>query len=142
MPNILHEVTIEASPDKVYEAITTQDGASNWWTIHTKAEPKEGTVSEFGFYGGQVVFKMLVDTLEPARKVAWDVEQGAPDGSWADTRVTWDLTPVENGTKVLLAHRGFASEDGNYANVSYNWAWFLTSLKAYLETGTGTPNTN
>jgi hypothetical protein len=53
--------------------------------------------------------------------------------------VTWDLTPVEEGTKLLFGHRDYAMTEGSFASVSYNWAWFLTSLKQYIETGTGTP---
>ena len=64
--------------------------------------------------------------------------QGAPD--WTGTRVTWDLNPVDGGTKLLFGHRGFASADGSLPDTSYNWACYLTSLKAYLETGKGSPH--
>jgi uncharacterized protein YndB with AHSA1/START domain len=141
MPNILHEVTIEAPADKVYKALTEQAGLAAWWTHHTKAEPRVGSIAEFGFYGGQAVFKMKIDTLEPGSTVNWSVQGGGPP-DWANTRVTWDLSTEENGTKVLLGHRGFASEDGSFANTNYNWGWFLTSLKSYIETGKGTPNTD
>jgi uncharacterized protein YndB with AHSA1/START domain len=137
MFDILHEVTIEAPPGKVYQAITEQEGLAAWWTTHTTAQPKVGAVNEFGFEGGQMIFKMRVDKLEAGRSVQWTVVQGVPD--WGGTYVTWDLTPVENGTKLLFGHRNYASTEGSYANVNYNWGRFLTSLKAYLETGSGTP---
>ena len=140
MPDILHEVVIEAAPEKVYKALTEQDGLKAWWTKESKAEPKVGSVNEFKFMGGQHHFKMKVTDLESGRKVYWSAEQGAPD--WPGTRVTWDLTPVENGTKVLFGHRDYASYEGSFANVSYQWAWYLTSLKQYVETGKGNPHTN
>jgi uncharacterized protein YndB with AHSA1/START domain len=140
MADILHEVTIAAKPEAVYAALTEQAGLSAWWTTRAKAEARVGSVSEFGFEGGQMLFRMRVDQLEPGHKVYWTPEQGAPD--WGGTRVTWDLTAVEAGTKVLLGHRGYASTEGSFASVSYIWAWYLTSLKLYLESGKGTPNTN
>lgn len=137
MFDILHEVTIEASPDKVYQAITEEKGLAGWWTTHTTAQAKVGTISEFGFEGGNMIFKMKVDKLEPGHTVQWTPLQGAPD--WGGTVVTWDLTPVEKGTKLLFGHRNYASTEGPYASVNFNWGWFLASLKAYVETSKGMP---
>ena len=139
MPDILHEVTIEVAPEKVFKALTEQQALAGWWTTHTVAEPKVGSISEFSFMGGQFVIKMEVSRLDPAHKVAWMTKQGAPD--WSGTRVTWDLAPVDTGTKILFGHRDFASADGSLPSTSYNWANYLTSLKDYLEKGKGNPHT-
>lgn len=137
MPNILLEVTVESTPDNIYKAITEQKGLSSWWTTSSKAEAKEGTTSEFNFPGGFVI-KMKVDKLDSANhKVKWTAVQGAPD--WGGTYVTWELTPVDNGTKVVLGHHNYGSYDGSFGAVAYNWASFLTSLKQYVETGKGMP---
>ena len=138
MPDILLETTIAAPPDQVYRALTEQDELASWWTRSATAQPKVGTVSEFVFYEGQSTLKMEVTRLEPDQKVYWKPVQGAPD--WPGTRVTWDLTPAEGGTKVLLGHRDYASTEGSFASVTFNWAWYLISLQAYLETGQGKPN--
>jgi uncharacterized protein YndB with AHSA1/START domain len=140
MADILHEVTIDASPAKVYQALTEQSGLQGWWTEHTKAKAQTGTVSEFSFYGGMAVFKLSVDKLDPGSKVYWGVEQGPP--GWENTRITWDLSGDDGKTKLLFGHRGWASTEGMYASVSYNWAWYMTSLKQYIETGKGTPHTD
>lgn len=135
MPDILHEVTIKASPEKVYKALTEQSGLAAWWTRDVTAQPKVGTVSEFRF---DMTFKMKVDELDTGRKVYWTpVDGGPPD--WAGTRITWDLNSVDGGTRVLFGHRDYASTEGSFANVSYNWAGYLISLKHYLETGKGAP---
>ncbi|MEO8397650.1 MAG: SRPBCC domain-containing protein, partial [Chloroflexota bacterium] len=70
MPDILLEATINTAPDKVYAALTDQEAIRSWWTQQATAVPKVGTVSEFGFYGGQVLMKMEVAKLE-ANKVVW-----------------------------------------------------------------------
>lgn len=141
MPDVLLEVRIAAPPDEVYKAITEQEGLSRWWTPETTAQPTVGSVAEFAFTGGpggRFVVRMEVTTLEPGRKVYWTVKEGA--GEWAGTHVTWDLTPVDTGTSVRFGHRGYASTEGSFAGVGYNWAWYLTSLKDYLETGEGRPD--
>ena len=45
MPDILHEVTIAASPDKVYKAITEQQARGD----HRALPKPNGTVGEFSF---------------------------------------------------------------------------------------------
>ena len=35
MAEILHEITVQAAPDKIFEAITTEHGLKSWWTVDT-----------------------------------------------------------------------------------------------------------
>lgn len=141
MPDVLLEVPIAATPDQVYEAITDPEGLSRWWTPEVVAQPEVGSIAEFTFRGGpagRFVVKIEIATLEPGCKVYWTVtEDMFPD--WVGTHITWDLTPIDNGTKVRFGHRDYASTEGSFARVGYSWAWYLTSLKDYLETGNGRP---
>ena len=137
MPDALLEVPISAPPERVYEAITEQADLASWWTPDvSNAQPRLGAVAEFRFGGGYVI-QMEVAALEPSRRVVWNVRRGAPE--WANTSVTWDLTPTERGTTLRFAHRDYPSTEGSFANVTFNWAWFLASLKTYLEKGQGWP---
>lgn len=142
MADILHMVPIQASPDAVYKAITTEEGLKSWWTNDVSAEPQEGSTATFRFEGGQVAFQMKVDKLEPAEAVVWSVQEPAPP-EWGGTRVTWHIQPGDDGnTHVLFGHRGWASMENSFAAINYNWAYYLTSLKEYLETGEGFPHSN
>lgn len=49
MPDMLHEVIIDAPPNSVYEAITTEKGLKSWWTADTEATPEPKSVAVFGF---------------------------------------------------------------------------------------------
>ncbi len=139
MPDILLEATIFAPPETLYTALTEQEGLRSWWTQQATAAPKVGSTSEFRFYNGQVVMQLEVEQLEPSRRVAWKPISGVPD--WAGTEVTWDLTPVDGGTKLLFGHRDFASYEGSLPMTGFNWAWYIISLKKYAETGVGSPHT-
>jgi uncharacterized protein YndB with AHSA1/START domain len=137
MPDVLLELPIAATPEQVYAAITEQAGLSSWWTPDVVAEPKLGSVAEFRFRGGRFVIEMEITGLEPGHSVRWSVRQGSPE--WAGTSVTWDLSPVDQHTQVRFGHRDYASVNGSFAGVAFNWAWYLSSLKDYLETGQGRP---
>lgn len=143
MADILHLAGIKASPTEVFDALTQQAHIRNWWSQFTEAVPEVGGRNSVSFYGGMVTFDLRVTELVPGGKVAWEVEGGPPD--WMGTTITWTLSegegPAAGQTMVHLAHRGFASTGGNFASVNYNWGWYLTSLKFYLEKGEGMPHT-
>ena len=44
MPNIHQELLIAASPEKIYDAITTPQGLSAWWTPGTTAKPELNSI--------------------------------------------------------------------------------------------------
>jgi uncharacterized protein YndB with AHSA1/START domain len=136
MQQIVHELDVSASKDKVREALTTQKGLAGWWTPDVKAQPKVGAVNEFGFGAGKPVFKLRVKALD-ADRIVWESVQGPPD--WAATTVSFDLSGDGNKTRIRFAHAGFQSTDGGFGTYSYSWAQFLRSLKQLVETGRGEP---
>ena len=50
MPDIRHELKIDALPERVFAALSTEKGFRGWWTRDVKFEPRVGRVAEFGFY--------------------------------------------------------------------------------------------
>ena len=69
MPEIRHNVIIKTTPEKVYEAITTQEGLANWWAKQTIAKQEIGFVNIFTF--GTFRNEMKVTMLNPNKKVEW-----------------------------------------------------------------------
>lgn len=146
MADILHMVPIQAPPQAVYEALTTEEGLKRWWTDDVSAEPREGSTATFRFEGGQVAFNMKVDKLDPPATVEWSVQDPAPP-EWGGTRVTWHIQPGDDGngdgtSRLLFGHRGWKSTENSFPAINYNWAYYLTSLKEYLEKGEGFPHRN
>lgn len=142
MPDILHMVPIDSEPGAIYGALTEQVGLSSWWTDDVQAEPREGSQSTFRFEGGMVVMRMEVDQLKPPKRVAWKVLDPAPP-EWDGTMITFDISENEQGgSNLMFGHRGWESTDGSFPAINYNWAYYLTSLKDYLEKGEGFPFVN
>jgi uncharacterized protein YndB with AHSA1/START domain len=139
MPDIMHRITIHASPERVYEALATAEGIRNWWTRDAILDSKNGVTAEFGFYGHVFVIKVSVDELTPTAHVGWN-KITSTHGGFDGTTIAFDLTAQENGTGLAFAHRGFRQADDNYAGATTRWGYYLVSLKRYLETGEGNPN--
>lgn len=142
MADIVKELTVEATPQRVWNALTQQEEIACWWTDDLNATPEIGSLAEFRFSPpgqGTFVIQFEVAELIQDKKVHWITRQGPTTGHWAGTSVTWQLEPAHNGTRVVFNHNGFAQADRRYEITQSWWEHFLVSLKPYLETGKGTP---
>ena len=139
MVAIVKELTIEATPEHVWRALTQPDEIGHWWTNDLNATAEVGSFAEFRFgEWGDFVLRFEVAKLDQDKKVHWIYRFGSV-AQWAGTSVTWQLTPVHSGTMLVFKHEGFVKKDEVYEQTRGNWNYFLASLKSYLETGTGTP---
>jgi uncharacterized protein YndB with AHSA1/START domain len=141
MVAITRELAIEAAPQRVWSALTSPEEIAHWWTDDLSVAPEVGSLAEFRFSQGTFVIQFEVAELEQDEKVRWITRQGPSTGHWEGTSVTWELTPVHNGTRLVFTHSGFAQADRRYELTHAWWEHFLGSLKSYLETGKGTPGT-
>src|SRR5215813_13044825 len=98
MPDILHKIDIQSSPDDTYRALTTLEGLAGWWTQTTQGNPRASGTIQFHF-GPQGGFDMKVLELEPAKRVLWQVVDG-PD-EWLGTKVHFDLRRDGDFTVVM-----------------------------------------
>jgi uncharacterized protein YndB with AHSA1/START domain len=137
MSDILHRIGIEnASPEQVYEALTTVDGLSGWWAEKTSGDTELGGLIEFRFGPGG--FDMKVVELQPGRVVRWEVVDGPQE--WIGTHVHWDIRQDADYTIVLFRHEGWVEPVEFMYHCSTKWAVFLLSLKQFVETGVGAPD--
>ena len=136
MVDILHRVGVQASPDQVYEALTTTEGLAGWWTTDTQGDGHVGGVLRFRFGAGG--FDMNVVELDHGKHVLWEVVDGPEE--WIGTRVSWDLKEEDDQTTVLFKHLGWRKPVEFMHHCSTKWAVFLLSLKQLLETGHGSPD--
>jgi uncharacterized protein YndB with AHSA1/START domain len=104
---IVKEFTVEATPQRVWSALTRPDEIARWWTDDLNVKPEFGSLAEFRFSQGTFIIQMEVAELEEGSKVRWISRKG-PAPHWDGTSVTWQLEPVQHGTQVLFNHNGFA----------------------------------
>jgi uncharacterized protein YndB with AHSA1/START domain len=138
MPDIRHRVAISAPLERVYEAVATKDGISEWWTRDgVRGTSSEGSRIQFYFGGPEPAAVMEVIRLTPYDQVKWSCADGAVE--WVGTGLSFDLAHADDETVVLFAHADWREPTEFMAHCSARWAYFLLSLKSYLETGKGTP---
>ena len=70
--DLIHRLGIAAPPaEKIYRALTTEEGIKSWWTTDVKMEAHVGGKAVFGFENRLVEFQMRIEQLTPPTHVRW-----------------------------------------------------------------------
>ena len=104
-----------SSANAVYQALTTVEGLSGWWTTTTEGTSDIGGVLRFRFGNGG--FDMKVLELHPARRVLWQVIDGPEE--WLGTTISFDLEQRADWTIVLFNTRGLSRTGGIHAPLQH-----------------------
>jgi uncharacterized protein YndB with AHSA1/START domain len=137
---IVHEITIEGSAERVFDALTDTDERMKWWgaegrfqVTYFESDLRPGgkwTMRGNGMGGKPFTVAGEYREIERPRLLVFT---WLPD--WyenaTETLVRWDLK--ENGavTTVRLTHSGLTSEDSRASH--RGWPQILGWLKAYVE---------
>jgi uncharacterized protein YndB with AHSA1/START domain len=134
---IIHALTIRATPASVYRALTTEAGVTGWWTTKAHVEEGQGNVIRFTF-AGDFHPHMKQTRLEPNRRVEWQCVAG--HANWQENRFAFSLDERDGATAVMFL-QDYARElsDEVYGTYNFNWGYYLNSLKLFCEKGRGTP---
>ncbi len=134
---------IHASPQKLYQAITTIVGLKSWWTENTVMNNYNIT---FGFSDGVFQTMRLLEAT-PDKKVVWEcIAQYFPvkgtdqTDEWVGTRVLFTIQANQDETTTLVfTHYGLTPQVVCYDQCNEGWDHFLESLKRFVEQGKGMP---
>ena len=138
MTDIVHRININASSEKVFQAVSTVDGLKGWWTSHVEGQSQEGKQLTFRFPDSGPVMEVL--ELTPNEFVKWKCVDGVDD--WKNTIITFELEDQEGKTDLFFAQSGWEEQSSFFALCNTKWAVFMLSLKEFCESGQGRPFPN
>lgn len=131
---------IASTPEKVFAAITKPEIARKYWGHENVSAWTPGAhwqhVRDNDARPVEIVGE-VVEISAPHRLVitwAGASQAGNPDSY---SRVTFEIEPHDNGVRLMVSHDELEVGSGMAAGVSKGWPLVLSSLKSYLETGTG-----
>ena len=147
MPEITYKFVINASPTRVFEALTDQNQVAKWWTPDCTLAAKAGGQARFEFKNADGRLDgyslMSIEKLIPGQFVQWKCIEQDYQGNrdWIGTAIRFHLSDNgRGGTEVDFAHLDWKSTEGTFQRCTDGWKHVLqTSLKNYLETGKGEP---
>ena len=110
--SIKHLFHINASKEKVFEAITTINGLSNWWTTKTTGSDTLGGIIQFRFTEINGPDMKVID-IKPNDSLTWEC-LASPYG-WKGNILTFNVDENEDKTRVRFEHAGWKEQDDFYA---------------------------
>jgi len=135
MADIRHRVGITAPQEWVYRALTTIEGLAGWWTRDVVGDPTPGGTIQFYFGSPEPGAVMEVVDLTTTSQIGWRCVAGASE--WVGTSLTFDLKSSDGETVVLFTHANWREPVEFMYHCSTKWAYYLLSLKGWVEAGMG-----
>jgi uncharacterized protein YndB with AHSA1/START domain len=131
---VLHAIPIEAPPERVWQAMASQEEMRGWFHKTMTFEGRAaGWVELSGLHGGTPYhFGGRILTFEPGRELTFEWDWLPSRGWAAPTLLTIRLTPQGQGTLVELRHHGFerTGERATPVYESFRQGWDQSELLA------------
>jgi uncharacterized protein YndB with AHSA1/START domain len=140
-PDFVYVTLIAASPEKVWEALTTAEFTEQYWhSTRVHSDWQEGGEVNFIVDGedGEVVgcTGTLLTVDQPnTLSYTWRFPRNPQVADEPDSRVTFQLEPAGEHTRLTVVHDQFPDGSKMQPLVSGGWPYVLAGLKTLLETG-------
>src|SRR5579864_447720 len=133
------EAVYPFTPEQVWKALTDSDALADW-LMPNDFQPRLGHKFQLRMkpapnFSGLVECEVV--ELDPPHRLAYSWRAGDQN-----TKVSFDLEAVPEGTRVVLEHTGFAADGGMMVSSVLNSGWkkkIETSLPATIARLAGTP---
>lgn len=133
MVTIRHLFHIQKPIEHVFQAISTSNQLSQWYTRTESFNAKKGETFKMHF--GEMSFEFQVQEIISNKRVTWKcVEADIPLEGHI---MTYELDENDGKTRVRFSHEGFEAADDFMANLNFSSAKYLESLRQYCQTGQG-----
>ena len=144
--SIEREIHVAASPEVVFEVLSSPEHLREWWPDEAHLEPVPGSVGELVFGdragGDATVVPITVLEVEPPRRFSfrWTHGPGEVAAEGNSLLVTFDLVPSTDGTTtVRMSETGFRERgwevavlEEQYREHGVGWDHYLPVLDGYL----------
>lgn len=142
---IEREIYVEASPDVVFEVVSSPEHLQAWWPdeAHYEATPGANGTIVFGTDEDKttVAFTVVGATPPSSFSFRWTHPQGEPAREGNSLLVTFDLTPKGAGTLLKMTETGFremgwevALLEQQFHDHETGWDYYIPRIAPYVAT--------
>lgn len=146
--NYNKKISINTVQSEAFYAVLKK--INDWWgTIDYNQLSRVGDEFQVSFSDG-TSWKFKIVFLNQYDEIRWKCIEAnhkikgltSVEKEWLGTEIIWKLSysEYENNTIISFEHDGLTPQLACYETCNQGWDYFLDSLKQYLETGKGTPN--
>jgi uncharacterized protein YndB with AHSA1/START domain len=149
--SIEREIHVDASPEVVFEVVSSPVHIKEWWGAEAELEPTAGASGELAWGRGTAeehIESITVVDAEPPRLFSfrWAYEGAAEPTSTNSMLVTFELVPSGGGTVVRVTETGFRERgweiavlEAAYQDHVQGWDHFVGRLGEYVARLVSTP---
>ncbi|GIH15410.1 SRPBCC family protein [Rugosimonospora africana] len=150
--SIEREIHVDATPEVVYEVISTPEHLRQWWPDDAEFESVPGSTGLVSFGDRSTpdaaVIPLTVMEADPPRRFSfrWVHDEGQPATPANSLLVTFDLVPSGSGTLLRFTESGYRERgwegavlEEMYRDHETGWDHFLPRLVAYVARLVSTP---
>ncbi|MEY9875265.1 uncharacterized protein YndB with AHSA1/START domain [Streptacidiphilus sp. MAP12-33] len=143
--SIEREIHVDASPEVVYEVVSTPEHLAGWWPDEAELEPGVGGAGTFRFGDSaspdRHVELVTVVEADPYRRFSfrWVYDEGVTAAVGNSLLVTFDLLPTHAGTLLRMTETGFrergweaAKLEALYRDHVSGWDYYLPRVAPYV----------
>ncbi len=138
-------ITIKASPQRVYRALTTASELSAWFQVTVEGEIAIGNEVWITGFGQRTSIHII--EMTPPTRFAWRWHPGRVDpavdyAKETRTTVTFTLQPADGGTLLQVSETGFdevslARRASVYKDNTNGWSAVVVWLRDYVQKANG-----
>ncbi len=132
MADIHHYFLINATEDKVFEAVSSPTGLDAWWTKKSKGSAQVGGQYTLDF-GPGYEWTAAATKYQPAK--AFELSISHADSDWTGTKVGFELDQRNSITHIKFWHVAWREDNEHFRTSNYCWAMYLRLLKRFVEFG-------
>jgi uncharacterized protein YndB with AHSA1/START domain len=131
-------VSIDASVDEVWQALTTPELIKQWFFgVDTESDWKQGSpiVHRGEWQGKPYIDKGEIVRIEPPHVLVhthWSDLSGTPDSPEHYQEVTWEVSGRNGGSQLTITEHNLPSDEATDAS-DQAWSMVLMNLKSMLE---------
>jgi len=138
--SFVYATYILSTAEKVFEAITRPDIARRYWGHENVSDWKPGSSWQHVRANDERSVELVGNVIEsspPSRLViTWANASQATDPD-SYSRVTFEIVEYDNMVRLTVTHDELEAGSGMANGISKGWPAVLSSLKSFLETGSG-----
>jgi uncharacterized protein YndB with AHSA1/START domain len=139
-PSFVYVIYIASTPEKVFCALTSSEISKQYWSNnYVESDWKIGSPFTLRLPRHEkedITGEVLV--FDPPRRLAYTFHphHGGMEDEGA-SRVLFEIEAHKDQVKLTVIHDGFEAGSKVFEAISKGWPHVLSSLKSYLESGTG-----
>ena len=141
-PVHIYETFIKASPERVWEALTTPEFTKRYFhATHVASQWRVGAPVTLNYTDGQPAVEGVLLKVDRPRTLSftWRALYDETYSEEKPSRVTFRIEPNGEVSKLTVVHDEFEADSKLYPVISKGWSEILCSLKSLLETGEPLP---